>query len=265
MIKRSLLLLLLFFTPFAAQANGHVLVLDDVAHAEILPGWRTSKGTHMAAIRIQLAEGWHTYWRAPGAAGIPPQFNWQDSGNLQSVSTHWPTPVVFDQAGSLSIGYEHEVIIPIELTPNSDGEITLRGEMNIGVCDEICLPMNIKLNANLPNAGSVNPQISASLVDHPKVHKSGASCSISPIADGLKLTTQIKVASLGSMEVVVVELPDKAIWVSEAKTTRDGQVLTSSVEMVPPNAAPFALQRSDIRITVLGSEKAVEFQGCVAG
>ncbi|MCB1329838.1 MAG: hypothetical protein KDK28_10515, partial [Maritimibacter sp.] len=41
------------------------------AEVDVLPGWRQADGTHMAALRITLDEGWKTYWRAPGEAGIP--------------------------------------------------------------------------------------------------------------------------------------------------------------------------------------------------
>ena len=35
-------------------------------------GWQTG-------VRIELAAGWKTYWRMPGEAGIPPEFNWTTS------------------------------------------------------------------------------------------------------------------------------------------------------------------------------------------
>ena len=44
--------------------------LDGVAQLDVLPGWETRNGTHMAGLRITLAPGWKTYWRAAGDAGI---------------------------------------------------------------------------------------------------------------------------------------------------------------------------------------------------
>ena len=64
--------------------------LDEVVSASVLTGWRMENGHHMAALRITLAPGWKTYWRAPGEAGIPPRFDWTGSDNLSAVTVHWP-------------------------------------------------------------------------------------------------------------------------------------------------------------------------------
>ncbi|MEJ6478965.1 MAG: protein-disulfide reductase DsbD family protein, partial [Octadecabacter sp.] len=79
--------------------------MDGVAAFDILPGWRTDRGTHMVAVRISLAPGWKTYWRAPGDAGIPPQFQWDGSQNINAAQFHWPIPEVMNQNGMRSIGY----------------------------------------------------------------------------------------------------------------------------------------------------------------
>ncbi|MFY8145805.1 MAG: protein-disulfide reductase DsbD domain-containing protein, partial [Rhodobacter sp.] len=69
---------------------ARAMTQDDLLSAEVLPGWRTEQGTHMAALRLTLAPGWKTYWRSPGDAGIPPLFNWSGSQNLSGVRVHWP-------------------------------------------------------------------------------------------------------------------------------------------------------------------------------
>lgn len=38
---------------------------DNVVDLEILEGWRTDRGTHMAGLQFTLADGWKTYWRVP--------------------------------------------------------------------------------------------------------------------------------------------------------------------------------------------------------
>jgi len=87
MFRQSLLVPLLA-AMFAVPANQGTaqsfLSLDDVAKVTVLPGWRTATGNHMAAIRIELAEGWTTYWRSAGESGIPPRFDWSGSGNLKT-------------------------------------------------------------------------------------------------------------------------------------------------------------------------------------
>ncbi|MEY5038115.1 MAG: hypothetical protein RL472_1221, partial [Pseudomonadota bacterium] len=68
----------------------------------------------------------------------------------------------------------------------------------------------------------------------------------------------------GGDEGVVIEPADPTIWVSDSQTSRAGAVLTTVTEMVASSGAPFALDRSALRLTVLGGAQAVEINGCPA-
>ena len=273
MLKRRLLALLAAATfalfPASGQAQGGFSI-SDVAEVTVLPGWRIANGNHIAAIRIALAPGWKTYWRSPGEIGIPPRFSWSGSRNLASVQIHWPTPTISYTNGLRSIGYSGVTIVPIELTPkgNDQGKIALRGEIEIGVCREICVPMVVKIRADLPQSGSPDADIQASLADRPatavEAGVRSVICEVESIADGLRITARIDVADLGAEELVIFELPDKSIWISQAQTTRRGRNLFAIVDFVPANGAPFLLNRSDVRITILGKRGAVDITGCSA-
>jgi DsbC/DsbD-like thiol-disulfide interchange protein len=76
-------------------------------------------GGHMAAVELQLAPGWKTYWRSPGDAGIPPSFDWSGSENVKSVRLHWPAPEVFEANGMQTIGYHERLVLPVEITPRT--------------------------------------------------------------------------------------------------------------------------------------------------
>ena len=43
---------------------------DGVVELEVLPGWRTDNGTHMAGLQLSLADGWKTYWCPVMAASL---------------------------------------------------------------------------------------------------------------------------------------------------------------------------------------------------
>ena len=90
-------------------------------------------------------------------------------------------------------------------------------------------------------------------------------CNIDPIADGLRMTTSIDVASTGTSEHVVIETNDPRVWVSEATSVRIGDTLQSTVDLVHPSGQPFAMDRSGVRITVLGTDQALDIRGCIAG
>ncbi|WP_233193008.1 protein-disulfide reductase DsbD domain-containing protein [Acidimangrovimonas sediminis] len=223
-------------------------------------------GHRMAALKLTLAPGWHTYWRAPGDAGIPPSFDWSKSTNLKAVAIHWPVPRTFDLGGLRSIGYEGGLVLPIELTPKAAGKpIALEAQIDIGVCKDICLPASLSLRADLSGPGKKGGAIRGALTDGPEsAAKAGVkdvSCTVAPSADGLALTARLRMPPLPGKELTVVELPDPAIWVSEAKTTRQGDTLTAVADIVPPSKS-FALDRSQLTITVLGQGRAVELHGC---
>ena len=40
--------------------------------------------SYLAGVEITLADGWKTYWRMPGDAGVPPNFDWAGSTNVAS-------------------------------------------------------------------------------------------------------------------------------------------------------------------------------------
>ncbi|MFY9239823.1 MAG: protein-disulfide reductase DsbD domain-containing protein [Roseovarius sp.] len=258
----------LLIAPLAAVAQD----LSDVVSAKLLPGWRSADGTHMAGLEITLAPGWKTYWRAPGDAGIPPQFDWRASRNLSGAEIRWPVPKRVDQDGMITIGYSGTVVLPLHLTPSRTGhDITLSGQVSMGVCEDVCIPVDLTLTAILPkDATARDPRIAAALANRPYTKKeagvSGVSCAISAGKDGaLKLTAQMRLSDTGRDEMVVVETDNPKVWVAPATSTRSGNTLTAKTELVHVDGSSFALNRQGIRITVLGGSRMVDIKGCPAG
>lgn len=269
MIKKTLLFFgLMIGLMTAADAQTGAGVPDNVMDLTVLQGYRTPGGTHMAALHIQLQPGWKTYWRAPGEGGIPPQFDWSGSENIKSVKFHWPRPKVANVNGLRTIGYSNEVIIPVEFSLQSKTRsASLKGRVDLGVCKDICIPMSMTFTATLPsNRTKPDPLIRAALKKLPltaaKAGVKNVTCTIEPISDGLRVVASLSLPSTGRREVAIIEVPDQAIWVSEAITKRNGNRLVATSEMVPPSNAPFLLERSKIRITVIGSNTAVDILGC---
>lgn len=259
--------------PFAAMpiaALARDTSQDQVLKASVLDGWTTAQGTRMAALRLDLAPGWKTYWRSPGSAGIPPQFNWSGSENLKSVRIHWPAPSVFHTNGMQSIGYKEQLVLPVELIPKDPTRpIRLEVSLDMGICRDICLPAEVELNAGLMMPGTRDPLIDAALARQPKTGKeaglSSITCAVEPIADGLRLTATIAVPVQGKAETVAIETADRTIWVSQAVSSRQGKVLTAVADLVPPTGQPFALDRSGVTVTVISDSGAVELRGCPGG
>lgn len=231
------------------------------ASGEILAGWREAGGTHYAGLAIDLAPGWKTYWRTPGDGGIPPQFNWSGSENLGAVSVTYPMPKVIDQLGMLTVGYDSDVVFPLTISAQDQtSPITLRGEVEIGVCEEVCIPMMLRVSGTLPANGAPDPRIMNVLKNQPR-QAGRLGCEIVPIADGLRLTARLPAPSM-RIDMVVIEPGERGVWTSQPQLTKAGGVLIAEVEMVPPNAQPFALARNDLRLTLIGNGQAIERKGC---
>ena len=238
--------------PVAAQGN-------DVAQVTVLPGWVTPQGTHMAALRIDLAPGWKTYWRSPGDAGIPPLIT-VTGGGVDRVQYHWPTPHVFDQNGMRSIGYHDTLVLPVEVSGH--GSLRLTGSLDIGVCQDICVPAQLAFDAPLTD-GPRDPVIVGALLDQPQA-EGRATCRVTPTAQGLLLDATLSLPPTGDAEAVVIEAGDPQIWVSEPQIRRQGNTLTAQAQMVRGAGDAFALNRSTMRFTVLGQDRAFEVRGCTA-
>jgi thiol:disulfide interchange protein len=67
-----------------AAATRATLVLSASA---VKPG-----DTITAALRLEMASGWHTYWKNSGASGIPTAINWELPKGVTAGEISWPVP-----------------------------------------------------------------------------------------------------------------------------------------------------------------------------
>ncbi|WP_397543621.1 protein-disulfide reductase DsbD domain-containing protein [Roseovarius salis] len=257
---------------FVLASPVRAQTVDEIVNARLLPGWRLADGAHMAGIEIILRNGWKTYWRAPGPAGIPPSFDWRRSRNLEGVEVIWPTPKVIQQGNAQAIGYADAVVLPLRVRPDRPGRpVELSGRIDIGVCSDVCVPVTLKLSGNLSaRQGAPDPRIAAAMASRPfSAEEAGVrrvACRLSPAEEGLGLRAEIDMPRVGgATETVVVEVATPDIWVARARSARRGGRIVAETRLYHVEGRAFALDRSGIRLTVLGGGKAVEIQGCPAG
>jgi DsbC/DsbD-like thiol-disulfide interchange protein len=240
----------------------------EVVRAELLPGWRTESGTQMAALRLTLAAGWKTYWRAPGEAGIPPQFDWSGSENISGITFHWPRPEVFDLNGIRTIAYKHELVLPIEFQPqNSDYPVNVIARIELGVCEDICVPVTVEVSSELADATRADPAIERALEDGPVDGRAAGyaapRCTAEPTRDGLRLTTALAFPDAKAGDFAVTELTGLPVWSAPVETSSGDGRLVQVTDLVPADARPFALNRSEVRTTVFtAAGEVIEFVGC---
>lgn len=267
-MPRSLVLPALLAVLAALAVPPPATAQGGPAHTTIIPGWREADGGHVAAIDIRLAPGWHTYWRAPGAGGIPPQFDWSDSENLRGVRYEWPRPVVFDSYGVTAIGYKNRLTLPVRLEPvDPTKPITARVEVLYGVCDEICIPAEASLEALLPATGPATGRldIESALARRPLDAKSAGiasvTCTLRPDGDGYALTTEVTFTTPpGPGQHAVVETSDPGLWIGLPESRMDGTRLVARTRIEGSGI----VDRSGLRVTVIDPGRAVDIPGCDA-
>ncbi|MHA7774233.1 protein-disulfide reductase DsbD domain-containing protein [Roseibium sp. M-1] len=114
-------------------------------------------GRYQAGLEFLLESGWHTYWRYPGEAGIPPQINTEGSGNLKRLDVFYPAPERYSDGYTSSIVYHDGIVLPIEIEPEDPAApVHLSLEVFFGICNEICVPGEALLTLDLTPSGKVD-------------------------------------------------------------------------------------------------------------
>jgi suppressor for copper-sensitivity B len=139
-------------------------------------------------LQLRLTAGWHTYWRTPGDAGIPPSIDWTGSDNLSEARIAWPAPYRLPATGGLeTIGYEDGVVLPITVRLAHPGSaLHLHAEVDYASCKDVCIPYHASLVLVIP-PGPARPGPEAALI----------------AAARAKVPVGLASAGLGSLDTVV--------------------------------------------------------------
>jgi suppressor for copper-sensitivity B len=125
--------------------KARVRLISTVTHSGDLP-------VLDLGLEVVLEEGWKTYWRSPGDAGVPPHIDWAGSGNFSTAELSYPAPKRFSYYDAETFGYSDRVIYPIAFTPEQAGrDISLKADVNILVCDDVCIPHEMALSLPIPS------------------------------------------------------------------------------------------------------------------
>ena len=111
------------------------------------------------AVVLRMDEGWHTYWRNAGDAGLPTTITWQLPAGFRASEPKWPVPQAMNYGGVTSYGYQGEAWLLVTITPPEDfpETVTLSADVEWLVCKESCIPGHAKLSLILPRGkGEIN-------------------------------------------------------------------------------------------------------------
>lgn len=105
---------------------------------------------------VTLDDGWKTYWRAPGDAGLPPALDWSGSTNLAAADLLYPAPRRISVLGIDTFGYKHHVLFPLDVHLKQPGAaLDAKLKLDLLVCAEQCVPYTFKLDLDLPAGAAV--------------------------------------------------------------------------------------------------------------
>ncbi|HEU0118488.1 MAG TPA: protein-disulfide reductase DsbD domain-containing protein [Alphaproteobacteria bacterium] len=171
---KRLLPVLLLLLALALPEQAHALASDwqkddDVAVRLItgMDGVGQEKSIPLG-LEIQMSPGWHTYWRTPGAAGLPPHIDWQntmtDDGNMQDAKLLYPAPKRYTAYGLETVGYRDHVVLPIDATLRAQGKpLVIGASVDLLVCSAICVPKTYNIALTVP-AGDAKESADAGLI-----------------------------------------------------------------------------------------------------
>ena len=143
MKRRKLLFAALGLPAFSFAARAGT----GPSYSARLIGGETEGRKWRAGFDLTLDDGWKTYWRVPGDAGVPPQFDWSRSRNVRTVTVLWPAPSRITDEGGETIGYTERVVFPVDVVAKDPGRpIDLALDAFLGVCEKICIPVKLEMS-----------------------------------------------------------------------------------------------------------------------
>ncbi|HEV8314296.1 MAG TPA: thioredoxin family protein [Burkholderiaceae bacterium] len=122
----------------------------------------------VVGVQQRIAEGWHTYGRDPGDAGLPTRIRWTVPDGAVAGAIQWPQPKRFQQGLVTSFGYEGDVTLRADVsvppTMHAGEDFAVSADVSWIVCRDVCVPQRAALSLSLPVLATGEPAGPGSLV-----------------------------------------------------------------------------------------------------
>ena len=129
---------------------GHAKLSLIKDHSSFIPGTSINVG-----LKIEMDEGWHTYWKNPGDSGGPIEISWDLPDGFSASDIQWPTPERIPYPPLMTYGYEDFVIFPFVLSiPENYEDDSFSLNVDLLVCADVCIPESGIIIDNLENTQS---------------------------------------------------------------------------------------------------------------
>ncbi|MDD3371121.1 MAG: protein-disulfide reductase DsbD family protein, partial [Alphaproteobacteria bacterium] len=272
---RVFLVLFLLILPARAFALAGDWSEDKVVSARLISGVEAvgEDAVVPLGLEINLAKGWHTYWRSPGQAGLPPHLDWSQSfsteNNLRSADLLFPAPRRSFVFGLETVGYSDRVVFPIDAVLREPGKpLKARVIADLLLCQSICVPAHFDLALSVP-AGSPSAGAEASLLKRAREqlpvssHDSGILLK-KAATDGRSLFLTVSSRERIHSPDVFIE-NDKDIGFSAPEVEIDPSGFNAVLTVRPVDFLPdgVSLDSLPLTVTLLNAGHATEFKNPV--
>ncbi len=120
--------------------------------------------TFLAAVRLEMPAGWHTYWRNPGESGKATEIRWKLPPGVTAGAILWPAPESYTASDMTTYVYHREVWLLVPLTLAGEvpvGTLDLEAEVDWLECEVACVPGTATVRAQLAVGSDRRPSTQA--------------------------------------------------------------------------------------------------------
>jgi thiol:disulfide interchange protein DsbD len=160
---RFLVFLQFFLPPVVIAAPvvaEHVTVELISEYDAVVPGQSFD-----LAVRFDLEEHWHIYWKNPGDSGLSTTIDWELPESIKVGEVQWPAPERIQLGGLVNYGYEDEAVFIVTMEASEELELgsvlAITANLFWLICKETCLPGEAALDLVLPVASKAEPSAEA--------------------------------------------------------------------------------------------------------
>ncbi len=128
--------------------------------------------TILAAVKMQMPSGWHTYWTNAGDSGSATEIEWTLPEGITAGDVQWPIPEkdVLPAGKETFVTYvfnnEAVLVAPLKISANvSFGEKTISANISWQECETVCVLGNKTVAAKLSVGNDSKPSLDFELIN----------------------------------------------------------------------------------------------------
>ncbi len=220
-------------TPWQSVAPGVELRL-------ISSDAKSPDGTTLVGVQVDMPADYRTYWRDPGESGIPTQFDIAGSSGVAAAAIDWPFPSPEETQGYRDYVYHGPTVLPVRLRTAAAAGL-LKASIVMGVCAEVCVPVQAKFELPLSFAAAdaeqsvrLNQAEALAPIAWDGAGPAFGAVSYDPATPGLRVALADGDIDPGS---VIATAADPELVFGAPQKSPDGRSILLPLRGTPPGAA----------------------------